>query len=1022
MEIHSFGSKRNFWVKYDHFSTAFDKDMVERLNTNLDAGLFSAVNTAFIVVALTALSANPADETNHLLRLLVMNVSNYTLTENDLNPPFAPTTSAVRQNCTFFASLCCSLLAAAGAVLAKQWLQFYMRTEKKGSIDHQAMKRTEKFAGVEDWGLGLVVETLATLLLVSLSLFFIALVDYLWVVDKTVALVVLVFAASGTVLYITMVVVAAIFKACPFQTGPSMALRQPGSSAMYASRWSAQNVFLLLDANIPLQQEPNGSKLQSLRALSTIFIAESAPEPANLLAVAENIPLISDFDAVRLISDSSSAFQSLLSQLQDTLRSLENSYDDAAMADAITLARAIAHVVLADPKGTLIATRTFFSDLGNIETNPPPRWVSSKDLVLYLVCAHNINRFSRPSYRLNRRGVAIRMSDGHEAIGYALHRALQKAKWNLAVTGPQADLQYSAAAFWLRHVIITAAYNLWEKGHMDVLIEDISKVALLEGLAPNSAYLSLSMSALIAIIGWYPLWHARCDDTAALAVRVMGVTAGFVDKRDESLKDAWSASLSCHSIADQLLDTLDAFHNQHDYAQKAVPYRDWLLMQINALYPSFHMMLHESPSATPPTSLVTRIHSSLNSNIEQVLGTRWSRAEVGPILPTGEGELVRTLHSLLLTSAPLGNDARRNLDTTASLALRVSSPMEKEQLLQSILYTLLLDLEGGSNPLPGSPDEHNLPTRHRLLFTRLRSWLAYTLPVSCGRPERVPSPDARASIGLEKRRERLQDGRAVGPILTSTLRLFVWLYPTITPEQAWAAFDRYLYLIAFGEQAFRYRMEPVSVYRTNVWNAALATTQEDLPRGHQSTGSCMLWLASRGTARLEELDKERMVQWFKDFIEETGDVDAEDTIPAETSGRPGTVDRMCAGILFLEVWQADDMASTLSQPSKWTSPGAIDAFAAWLRTYDGSPERVVEVKLEDVVLVQATVDLGLVTRFINHAFLVNPLAVDECALQSILQGVLSRADEDRRAVSEAGIQPAGGDTAEGLGESVIVHE
>ncbi|KAG8880615.1 hypothetical protein FRB97_000663 [Tulasnella sp. 331] len=161
MDIPLFGSKRDFWAKYDAFSFTFDKDMMERLNTNLDvmlifAGLFSAINTAFIVVALTALSANPADETNHLLRLLVL-------------------------------TLCCSLLTA-GAVLAKQWLQLYERAGQTGPIDQQALRRTEKFAGAEKWGLHPVVETLATLLLVSLALFFIALTDYLWTVEKKVAL------------------------------------------------------------------------------------------------------------------------------------------------------------------------------------------------------------------------------------------------------------------------------------------------------------------------------------------------------------------------------------------------------------------------------------------------------------------------------------------------------------------------------------------------------------------------------------------------------------------------------------------------------------------------------------------------------------------------------------------------------------------------------------------------------------------------------------------------------------------
>lgn len=64
-----------------------------------------------------------------------MNLGNHTLTPTDLVPTFAPARAAVRQNCTFFASLCCSLLAAAGAVLAKQWLQEYERTGQTGMVE-----------------------------------------------------------------------------------------------------------------------------------------------------------------------------------------------------------------------------------------------------------------------------------------------------------------------------------------------------------------------------------------------------------------------------------------------------------------------------------------------------------------------------------------------------------------------------------------------------------------------------------------------------------------------------------------------------------------------------------------------------------------------------------------------------------------------------------------------------------------------------------------------------------------------
>lgn len=83
------------------------------------------------MITLAGLSPAPSDETNALLRYLIRS-ENHTLTASDLNPPFVPAPGIVRQNCFFFASLFSSLLAAAGAVLAKQWLANYERTGQTG--------------------------------------------------------------------------------------------------------------------------------------------------------------------------------------------------------------------------------------------------------------------------------------------------------------------------------------------------------------------------------------------------------------------------------------------------------------------------------------------------------------------------------------------------------------------------------------------------------------------------------------------------------------------------------------------------------------------------------------------------------------------------------------------------------------------------------------------------------------------------------------------------------------------------
>ncbi|KAG8855296.1 hypothetical protein FRB96_007094 [Tulasnella sp. 330] len=218
--------KVDFWHRYDTFADEHDKVFLERLDRDLDvllifAGLFSAINTAFIVLTLTNLSAPNGYQTNALLILQLKGVAYNTLTDNDLNPSFTPTTASVRQNCVFLASLCASVLASAGAMVGKQWIQSYDRSGQTGSHEMQAMRRTEKWLGAQKWGLRPVVESLPMLLLLSLGLFFIALGDYLMSTNVQVANVVIGFAVVGGILYCGSVTIAAIDPDCPFQTSVS---------------------------------------------------------------------------------------------------------------------------------------------------------------------------------------------------------------------------------------------------------------------------------------------------------------------------------------------------------------------------------------------------------------------------------------------------------------------------------------------------------------------------------------------------------------------------------------------------------------------------------------------------------------------------------------------------------------------------------------------------------------------------------------------------------------------------------
>ncbi|KAG8990454.1 hypothetical protein FRB94_000295 [Tulasnella sp. JGI-2019a] len=66
----AFSDAGNYWAQYNKSANGFEDGMMKRLNSNLDTllivdGLFSAVDTAFTIVALDALSAYPVDQTAH---------------------------------------------------------------------------------------------------------------------------------------------------------------------------------------------------------------------------------------------------------------------------------------------------------------------------------------------------------------------------------------------------------------------------------------------------------------------------------------------------------------------------------------------------------------------------------------------------------------------------------------------------------------------------------------------------------------------------------------------------------------------------------------------------------------------------------------------------------------------------------------------------------------------------------------------------------------------------------------------
>ncbi|KAG8916898.1 hypothetical protein FRC01_002800, partial [Tulasnella sp. 417] len=220
-----------FWRRYDRLADIHDKKLTSNLNGNLDvllifAALFSAINTTFISITMPDLSPSASDETNTLLRLLVMKADNNTLTPTDLAPTFYVSSNSIIVNGLLYASLSCSLLAAVGAMMAKEWLQSFDRTGQTGPLEEQARFRQRKFNGVLEWHLEAVIKFLPNLLLFSVIFFFVGVCLFLFPINTVVAGIVIAFSGIGVVFSGIVIVAGAISPTCPYQSAASSALRR----------------------------------------------------------------------------------------------------------------------------------------------------------------------------------------------------------------------------------------------------------------------------------------------------------------------------------------------------------------------------------------------------------------------------------------------------------------------------------------------------------------------------------------------------------------------------------------------------------------------------------------------------------------------------------------------------------------------------------------------------------------------------------------------------------------------------
>ncbi|KAG8886918.1 hypothetical protein FRB98_000793 [Tulasnella sp. 332] len=963
-EPDAFGDRQGFWVKYEKHAGDHTEEVVRLSNSNLDvllifAGLFSAVNTAFIVLTINGLSSDPSAETNAILRALLMvsNSNSSTPTLNDFSPNFVPTNASIRQNCTFFASLCSSLLAATGAVLAKQWLQNYERQSKTSSVKKQALERTEKFIGAETWRLLPIVEALPTLLLISLALFFAGLSDYLWTINQTVAIVVIAFATAGVTFYGFTLIAAAIYKDCPFQSSPGFGLREGLINFLLATCYTYTRFSKAVAATVlfkrfllwiywpltgmfgsfnPMARHlPNKgiSKSKSwisdsqaskdrevLYTRAALWMVENVPERDIMLILAENIPLLTCLEAVRLVPRTK-ILPSLLHHLRLSLLAVQLHPTASAVATATKAAHAVAYVVLADPeqcRSTVWKSIMGANDLDRWEWR---RWLPSDDLMVVFASivglCQGYSRDTRPRARSFPDVRAVRA--GLEA----------------------GNLTYSTAITYLHHCTLVVSAGVRWGDQQSVSLEDLTdigiKILSLEGVYRTPASLSFLSQALSSVLAG-ELGGGYLLDCSV----------------DEAIRYAWSERTGKH-LLDDVLTTLQMFNNylvtirhfrHRPISLLVVRYLTLLLSRLGEVVPSWDSLLREDRSSLLESSTSLQklhfVHNAILRSLRQELGSIEARDSTNTIhaLRGCQTEFLRSTCSLLCNSSPASLDLKV-LDDTSHLILALGG--DQDTILDGILnvydYALQDFFLWGWRHTQRRPG-HSFLASHTLLAYILARALQFHPSPAAGRAWRILQ-QLLGNMGDESLEpSRVLQHSASGPD-AETSHILCKAQVTGPLIQILRSKSE--------EQGFRI----------------------------DSVGRCLLWLRQYihdQSCRPRQSDREAVVELFINVMRV---MDWDGRGKGMGSSRGSIVS---LGKLFLEAWASSWPETTsesvyyrmdLADETRfWITSAAIHAFAKFLHSIDHAERG--NGSTNGTVPVEGLVDHELVRCFIQEAASQNP--------------------------------------------------
>ncbi|KZV97126.1 hypothetical protein EXIGLDRAFT_704168 [Exidia glandulosa HHB12029] len=184
------------WRVYRKEADAYDNALLEGWTATLDgllifAGLFSAVVTAFVIESYQFLQLDNTAYTATALYILVAASNHSTGIALPPPPDLGFSSSASRWiNGLFFTSILISLIVAFLSILVKQWITEYRsRNRASAKSPRDWARRREVYSrALERWPVAEIVSFLPVLLHLSLFLFFAGLVAFLWALDQSIGI------------------------------------------------------------------------------------------------------------------------------------------------------------------------------------------------------------------------------------------------------------------------------------------------------------------------------------------------------------------------------------------------------------------------------------------------------------------------------------------------------------------------------------------------------------------------------------------------------------------------------------------------------------------------------------------------------------------------------------------------------------------------------------------------------------------------------------------------------------------